>query len=122
MTLGERIDALQRLKAKKKEAETVVTGIQTQIELAERDLLEYMEAHGVKQATGHLARASSDEKQLPQVNDWDAFWKFILDNKYVHLLEKRPSVSGCRELFQNQHTIPGVVPFTKRYIRLTTIE
>jgi hypothetical protein len=121
MTLGERIDALQRLKAKKKEAEVAVSQINEQISLAEADLIEWMDEQGVVQSTGHLARATVDKKTLPHVTDWDEFHKYILENKYVHLLERRPSVSGCREIFENAHTIPGVVPFVKRIVRLTSL-
>jgi sarcosine oxidase delta subunit len=57
----------------------------------------------------------------PSVTDWDAFYKFIHENKYFHLLERRPHTAGCRELFQMRGAIPGVVPFVKRVVRVTKL-
>jgi len=121
-TLGERIDHLQRLKVQKKELEAQVSTAQQLIDLAEKDLIEYMEGQGVTQASGNLARVSLDNRKLPQVVDWSAFHKYILESGYIHLLENRPSVAGCRELFESHSPIPGVVPFDKKVVRTTKLD
>ncbi len=55
-------------------------------------------------------------KTVPQVADWDAFYKFIYDNKYFHLLQRRPAVLSVQELWgqnNNKFVVPGVEKFTK---------
>jgi hypothetical protein len=121
LTVGEQIDALQKLKERKKDAETVVSDLEKQIEASANNLIELMEAQGVVRSTGRLATASISESIKPQVQDWAAFYDFIARHKYFHLLDRRPSVTGCRELFETKGVIPGVVPFTKKTIRTTTL-
>jgi hypothetical protein len=121
MTVGEQIDALQQLKQQKKDAEEVVGGIEKLIAEAEENLIALMDQQGVSKSTGRLATASVSESIKPHVQDWAAFYDFIARHKYFHLLDRRPSVSGCRELFENKGAIPGVVPFIKRAIRTTTL-
>jgi hypothetical protein len=115
--LGKQIDALHSLTLRKKDAEQVVKLIEEDIKKAEEELVELMDKEGVTKSTGKVAAVSITESVVPQVNDWDQFWAYIGKNKYYHLLERRPSVTGCRELFETKGKIPGVVPFTKR--RLT---
>ena len=120
-TLGHKIDALQRLKFRKRQITEQLETLQKEIDLAESGLLAAMEMQDVKKSTGHLATASIVESLVPQVQDWDAFYEYIYRNKYGHLLDRRPSVSGCRELFETKGVIPGVVPFTKRTVRTTSL-
>lgn len=56
----------------------------------------------------------------PHVEDWAAYWDFIHENKYYHLLEKRPSVTGYRELLALGRIVPGVVPFVKTKLSVRT--
>lgn len=120
MTLGERIDALQRLKVEKRVLEAGVSDLEGQIRAAEEALLEEMDKQGVVQSRGHLASVSIGDSIKPHVQDWSAFYEYIYRHKYFHLLDRRPSVSGCRELFENKGAIPGVVPFVQRKVRTTT--
>jgi hypothetical protein len=80
-----------------------------------------MEEQGVSKSTGSLATASVYDSVKPSVQDWDAFWDYIWRHKHFHLLDRRPSVNGCREIFEKEGTIPGVVPFTKRSVRITSL-
>lgn len=120
-TLGRLIDNLQMLKHRKKQILAEADEVQKQIDTAETALMAAMELQQVKKSTGHLATASIVESVVPHVQDWDAFYDYIYRNKYGHLLDRRPSTSGCRELFETKGVIPGVVPFTKKSVRTTSI-
>lgn len=120
-TLGESIDALQKLKLQRRELQSQMDEIEQRIGLAEEALMASMESQGLQRLSGTLATASLGESVKPSVQDWDAFYKFINDNGYFHLLDRRPSVAGCRELFQANVAIPGVVPFVKRIVRTTPL-
>ena len=118
--LGLQIDKLQQLKAAKKQAEAAVKKVEADIASAEAKLLETLDAAGLRKASGTSATISVRESVLPQCQDWDAFYAFIRENNYFHLLERRPSSLGCREIFEMKGQIPGVVPFTKRVLSLTS--
>ena len=58
------------------------------------------------------------KEDFPQVKDWDQFWNFIIENNFRHMIEKRPSVSGFRELLSLGRAVPGVVSFAKTRLKV----
>lgn len=89
-----------------KEVKVKIDELETQIihEMADRQL----EKAGCDGTTVEPLRAV-----YPHVEDWAVFGDFILENRYLHLLERRPTVTGYRELLLLGRDVPGVVPFTK---------
>lgn len=117
-TIGELADALFEIRERKTEAEQVVKAIEEEYRKVEAELYEVADGQQTLTGKGKKASFSIGESVVPQVKDWDAFYKFIYKNKFAHLLERRPSVTGCRELFDTKGAIPGVEKFTKRKINL----
>jgi hypothetical protein len=117
-TIGGLADKLFEIRTRRDAAVAVVEGIKKEYEEVELEI--YTLADDQQTATGKGTKASFSigESVVPQVKDWDAFLKYIYKNKYGHLLERRPSVTGCRELFDTKGAIPGVEKFTKRKINL----
>lgn len=114
INLGCQIDYLFKLERERKEADAVVKKIEERIDEAEKLLIVSLDAEGTTRGAGKHASAAITESVVPSVIDWDSFYSYIHKNKYYHLLERRPSVTGCRELFETKGKVPGVVPFTKR--------
>lgn len=56
------------------------------------------------------------ESTNPQVEDWDKFNDYILQERALHLLQRRPTATAYRELLSQGVEVPGVVPFVKRSI------
>lgn len=121
MTLGSLIDKYQKVREQKRAAEEKVKEINGQLEEVEGEIFAAMESAGVEKAAGKLASASISSSTVPQVQDWDEFYKYIGRKKYFHLLERRPSATGCRELFDMGQKIPGVEPFVKRKLNIRTV-
>lgn len=119
-TIGSKIDQLFSLREKKRALEKQVEALQKEISDQEVILIDQMDKEGVDRAAGKFASVSITESVKPSVTDWDIFYKYIKRSGFFHLLERRPSVTGCRELFETKGKIPGVVPFTKRSINLRT--
>lgn len=117
-TIGAKIDRLFELREEQRALEKKVDEIKESRNALEQDLLVQMQAEGVSKSTGKCATAAISTSIKPQVEDWDRFYGFIHRHKYFHLLERRPSVTGCRELFETKGKIPGVVPFSVNTIRL----
>lgn len=117
-TLGELANKLFEIRARKKVAEAVVENIGKEYAEAEKALMEAADEQQTTTGKGSLASFSIGERVVPQVKDWAAFYKFIKKHDYYHLLERRPSVTGCRELFDTKGAIPGVEKFTMRKVNL----
>ncbi len=120
-TIGAKIDQLHNLREQKRQLEEQVKQLQAQMAELENDLIEDMDKQGVSKSTGALATVSISSNVRPSVDDWDAFYAYIHRYKYYHLLERRPSVSGCNELLETKGKIPGVVPFTQRKLNLRSV-
>lgn len=117
-TIGVKIDGLHKLREQKRALEAEIKTISEAMDALEQELLAQMDAEGVIKSTGKLATVSVTTSVKPVVEDWDAFYAYIHRHKYYHLLERRPAVLGCRELFEQKGKIPGVVPFTQRKLNL----
>lgn len=121
MNLGSAIDALWAKREKKREMEAKLKEVEAEIADSEVKVMELMDKEGVEKTTGKKASVSITTSVVPQVEDWDVFYAYIHRNKFYHLLERRPSVTGCRELFENKGKVPGVLPHTKRKLNLRTV-
>ncbi len=120
-TVGVKIDVLHALREEKRQLEELLKAKAQEIDLAENDLIEQMDQQNITKSTGSRATVSISTSVKPSVEDWDAFYAYIHKNKYYHLLERRPSVTGCRELFDHKGAIPGVVPFTQRKLNIRSV-
>lgn len=116
--IGGKIDALHHLREQKRLLEERLKGIGEEMDRAELELIAEMDKAGLVRSTGNTATVSITSSIRPNVENWDEFYRYINRNKYYHLLERRPSVAGCRELFETKGVIPGVVPFTQRRLNM----
>lgn len=120
-TLGEAIDALQLLKAQRKALEDEAAELAARIKEAEERVIAHMDEQNITGGVGTLARVQIRSSVKPSVKDWDRFYQYIHTHEYYHLLERRPSVTGCREIFERDGQIPGVEPFTLRTLHTTSL-
>lgn len=113
-TLSSLIDYLSELKASKKGLESQLKYVEKTISATEADIIKAMDAEGILESKNHVAKVTVSESVYPHVEQWDQFAEFILENRYLHLLERRPAVLAYRELLSLGKPVPGVLPFTKR--------
>lgn len=66
------------------------------------------EASGV---AGKLARVTIVTKQIPQVKDWDAFYKYVKKTSSFDLLQRRLTDSAIKERWEAGKEVPGVEHF-----------
>lgn len=117
-TTGSMIDKLHTLREERRLLEKKIEDINKEFSIIEGELMKQMRHEGLESAKGKFASAALQEVVKPSVEDWDKFYAYIAKNKYFHLLERRPSVTGCRELFETKGKIPGVLPITLQKISL----
>jgi predicted metal-binding protein len=120
-TIGAKIDALHALREAKRAKEKEISLLEEQAHALESELIDELDKQGITKSTGRKATVSITESVKPSVDNWDEFYEYIRKHKYFHLLERRPSVTGCRELLEMKGKIPGVVPFTQRKLNIRTV-
>lgn len=120
-SLGRQADRFFELREQKRRLEAELEAKEQEIRIAEGELMAAMEVQGVSKITGTTSTVSISESVKPSVEDWSEFEDYIHRNKYFHLLERRPSVLGCREIFEKHGRIPGVVPYVQKKLRMIKI-
>ncbi len=120
-TTGAIIDQLWASREEKRRLEEQVKEVEYAIKGIEETLMERLGAEGLEKATGSKASVSITSTVTADVQDWDAFYPYIAKNKFWHLLQRRPSDPGVRELWDAGKKVPGVVPFTKRRVNIRTL-
>jgi ATP-dependent phosphoenolpyruvate carboxykinase len=120
-TLGQLVDDMHALREEKRELIAQAEKKDEEIKRLELELIQLSDDQGVSAGRGTKASFTINESVVPQVKDWDAFYKYIAKMKFWHLLQRRPSVEGCRELFETKGAIPGVEKFTQRKANLRSV-
>lgn len=108
------IESLSHLKLSKKRLELEAEDIAKDIAKVEDEIMKAMDAEGIVESKSVVGKVTLSESVYPQVQQWEAFAEFILDNRALHLLERRPAVLAYRELLSLGKPVPGILPFTKR--------
>jgi hypothetical protein len=122
VSVGALIEKMWKNREERRSLEAQVKVLNTEYEPLEQQLIALMDKEGVNKSTGKLASAGISENTRPTIKDDTAFYAYIHKNKYYHLLERRPSVSGCNEILALKGLVPGIEFFTKRTINLTTVK
>jgi len=102
--------------------EQEITELKKQKEELERELIAEAEKQQLKSGAGTSSSFSIKEETVPQASDWDEVWKFIKENDYFHMVQKRLSSTACRELWELGTTIPGVNKYTSHKVNVKGVD
>lgn len=114
--LGEKIAKLQQLHEQRAQVEQQSKALGAEIESLSADIMRMMDDAKLEAAKHGSFVVEPLIRVFPKVVDWDAFYEFISVNKYWHLLERRPTATGYREMLTLGREVPGVVKFDKRIL------
>jgi hypothetical protein len=70
---------------------------------------------------GKVARVSLGSKEVPQVKDWEAFYKHVLKTKNFSFLQKRVGEAMIKEIWDAGKEVPGVEHFAVVTVSLNKI-
>lgn len=120
-TLGATIDQMWTLREKKRSLDAQTKTVEAEIKTLETTMFELLDAQDTRTAEGKCASVSINEAVVANVEDWESLWPWIAKNKFFHLIQKRVSDPGMRELWALGKVVPGVQPFTKRTLSLKSL-
>ena len=115
-TVADLINRLAEAKQKKKQLTADLEDASNRVDKIESLLRVRMEAEGLTNAAATSGSVTLAESVVPQVEDWDKFHEFIWENRFFHMLDRRASVTGYREMYQMGKSVPGVLPYVKKRI------
>lgn len=120
-TTGAIIDRLWGLRDQKRDLEAEVKKIEAEVEALTLTFSERLDAEGLDKATGKKASASFSSSVTAQVEDWSTFLAYVYKNKFGHLLQRRVSDLAYREILDSGKKVPGVQPFIKKRLNLSSL-
>jgi len=119
--LGTLIDSLWQLRENKRLLDKQVKDIEVSITASETELMERFKTDGIDKSTGKKATVSITEALIANIEDWDTFIAFVKKKNYFHLLQRRASIDGVRELIEKNGGVPGLKTFMKPKLNIRTL-
>ena len=121
MTMGNNADELNKLKRKKTALNEEIKELNKKIITLELELQNSLQEFGLtKFSTKHVA-ITMTESEVPDVEDWDSFYNYIVENNAPYLLQRRPMQGAMSEIWNSGQKIDGVNKIKKVTIRTKTI-
>ena len=128
-TIGQMADQYYEARAARMAQQKIVDELKEKETVAERILLDYLKSQGLEGAKGHVANASIkrndtiviDDNGGPEGSGREAFRAYILETGDVSLLQFRPSLTRCKELWDEGIEIPGAKKVQVESISLTKV-
>lgn len=111
-TLGACADKYYELRQKRLDAQKVVDKIQEEESALREHLINTLPKSEATGTAGKKARVTVVTSQVPQVKDWDAFYKYVKKNGAFDLMQRRLADSAVKERWESGKKVPGVESFT----------
>lgn len=97
-------DKLAQLTREYETAEALIKAQQAEVSAAMKDIIQNAGGTGMKTEYGTVALKTSTRYYT---QDWEAMYRFLIDNDAVHLLEKRIAQKNMSEFLDSN---PGMLP------------
>jgi hypothetical protein len=125
MSLGAKIDDYWHLKDEISAANAVVTDLKKIKATMESELIKLLDDQGTTGGQGHRARATINEQEVSQVQDFDALADFITEDpaERLYVLNRAVNNTHWKELrtMLQLEEIPGIGSFIKRNISINKV-
>ena len=119
MSLGQKIDALYELRAKRLALQKEVDAIKEEERACTDEIIHLLGNTGLGAARGAVATAALKTTTKPIVTDWQSVYTYIVDNDRFDLLHQRISSLAWAELEKDGILVPGTEAFVELSLSLT---
>lgn len=109
--LGACADKLFELRNKRLEMQKAVDAVAAEESALKNHIIENLPKSEASGVAGKLARVTVVTKQIPQVKDWDAFYKYVKKTGSFDLMQKRLTDAAIKERWEAGKEVPGVEHF-----------
>ena len=109
--LGACADRLFTVRQQRLEVQKQVDLLQSEESAIKEHIINTLPKSEASGVAGKLARVTVVTKQVPQVKDWDAFYKHVKKSGDFDLLQRRLTDSAIKERWEAGKEIPGVEHF-----------
>jgi hypothetical protein len=106
--LGAVADLLYTTRAKRLALSKQVEALEKDETALREHIIQTLPKSKASGVSGKVARVTVLTDDVPQVEDWDAFYKYVKKNDAFELLQRRLSKEAVAERIDDGETLPGV--------------
>lgn len=123
-TLGACADKLYKLREERYELGKKIKEIEAEESEIKDYIINNLSKQDSKGVSGKVANVKIKTDEVPVVNDWDAFYKFVVKNKAFDMLQKRINTKAVRDRIEDTKDFAkkaGVGSFTTISVSITKL-
>lgn len=110
--MGACADKLYELRTKRLSIQKLVDEISEEESALKNHIINNLPKSEASGVAGKLARVTVVTKEIPQVKDWDTFYKYVKKTGSFDLMQRRLADVAVKERWNNGKEVPGVEHFT----------
>jgi len=111
-TMGACADLVYQLREKRLAGQKLVDEVEAEEKALKEHIINNLPKSQTTGVAGKLARVTAGTKKVPQVDDWDAFWKGFNKKKDVDLLPRSLNKAAVEARWDAGKQIAGVKALT----------
>jgi len=119
--LGACADRLFQLREKRLEDQKKVDAIEAEEKALKEHIIQTLPKSEASGVAGKIARVTVVSKAVPQVKDWDVFYKHVKKTGEFELLQRRLTDTAIRERWDAGKQVPGVESFNALTVSVNKI-
>lgn len=115
------MDTLFSFREERRKLEAKAEKLKEKERVIEEYLIDHISKEDATGVVGRRAKATVHTKTVATVENWDELYKHILKTKDFSFLNRAVGQAAVKDRWENNKTVPGVVPFHKVSVSLTKV-
>lgn len=123
-TIGACADKLYKLREERYELSRKIKEIEAEESEIKDYIINNLNKHDANGVSGKLANVKVKTEDIPVVNDWEAFYKYVSRTKSFDMLQKRINTKAIRERIEDKKDFAskaGIGSFTTVSVSITKL-
>lgn len=104
-------DKLYELRAKRQAAQKVADEIEAEEKAIKAHIIDNLPKSEASGVAGKLCRVTAVTKEIPQLKDDEAFFKYVKKTGRFDLMQRRLSDAAIKEIWDAGKEVPGIAHF-----------
>lgn len=120
-TLGACADRLYKVRQERLKQQKVVDQLAAEESALKEHIIQALPKSEASGVAGRFCRVSVVSKMVPQVKDWDTFYKYVKRTGQFDLMQRRLSDAAIKERWEAGKEVPGVEHFNAVSVSINKI-